>query len=90
MKKELGRKTIRIAESDFQLLKQGKKERGLNMGDYLMFLYSSVQNKSIHPQIVCLLEDIKGLIQISPEEWDEVMRNKYRKDVAAIWSLLNG
>ena len=45
MKKDLKAKSIKIAESDYQKLRQGSKDCCLCMGEYLMSLYNAEQHK---------------------------------------------
>ena len=83
-------RSIKMTDSEFEALKHEAANRKLSLGK---FIYVACREHGSHsneidPEIICRLQTIKSMLNISKDNWNTEMTALFNNDVEELCALL--
>lgn len=84
-------KSIKMTDLEFEAVKQGAIDRKLTIGKFIVLACREYGRRSdeISPEIICRLQTIRNLLNVSQDNWNAEMKAIFDTNVEALCVLLN-
>lgn len=83
-------RTIKMTDLEYETVRQGSIDRKLTLSKYIVTAcreYGSHSNE-INPEIICRLQTVRNMLNVSTDVWNEEMKAVFNKDVEELCALL--
>ena len=83
-------RTIKMTDSQYEIIRQGAKDRKLPLAKYITTACREFGNHTneIDPEIICRLQTIKSMLNITKDNWNIEMTAIFDNDVEELCALL--
>lgn len=81
-------RSIRMTDRDYEILKEKSLQRKLAIGKYIHLLCEEKQQNELSPDIICKLQTIRNLLNISYSHWNKEMKALFEESVADLCGML--
>ncbi len=84
-------RTIKMTDLEYNTMRQGAIDRNLTSGQYIYLVCTEYGQHSgeISPEIICRLQTIRNLLNVSTDNWNAEMKAIFDMNVEELCVLLN-